>query len=105
LGRRRRDGSFPDAGGPLSTGALIRIVRPIMLKAGVPTEQAHPQTLRHTFGRLYMAAPRAELSRLQPIMGHASPETTCRYGTTTTTSWLSSTALRPRRARIHLRQR
>ena len=79
LGRRRRDGSFPDAGGPLSTSALIRIVRPIMLQAGVPIEQAHPHTLRHTFGRLYMAAPRAELSRLQRIMGHASPETTSRY--------------------------
>ena len=79
LGRRRRDGSFPDAGGQLSTTALIRIVRPIMLAAGVPVEQAHPHTLRHTFGRLYMAAPRAELSRLQRIMGHASPETTSRY--------------------------
>jgi site-specific recombinase XerD len=79
LGRRRRDGGFPDAGGPLSTSALIRIVRPIMLQAGVPLEQAHPHTLRHTFGRLYMAAPRAELSRLQRIMGHASPETTSRY--------------------------
>ena len=79
LGRRRRDGSFPDAGDPLSTSALIRIVRPIMLQAGVPLEQAHPHTLRHTFGRLYMAAPRAELSRLQRIMGHASPETTSRY--------------------------
>ena len=79
LGRRRRDGGFPDAGGPLSTSAVIRIVRPIMLQAGVPLEQAHPHTLRHTFGRLYMAAPRAELSRLQRIMGHASPDTTSRY--------------------------
>jgi integrase/recombinase XerC len=79
LGRRRRDGSFPDAGGPLSTSAVIRIVRPIMLQAGVPIEQAHPHTLRHTFGRLYMAGPRAELSRLQRMMGHASPETTSRY--------------------------
>ena len=79
LGTRRRDGSFPDAGGPLSTTAVIRIVRPIMLAAGVPEHQAHPHTLRHTFGRLYMAAPNAELSRLQRIMGHASPETTSRY--------------------------
>jgi integrase/recombinase XerC len=79
LGRRRRVGSFPDAGGQLSTTALIRIVRPMMLAAGVPVEQAHPHTLRHTFGRLYMASPRAELSRLQRIMGHASPETTSRY--------------------------
>ena len=79
LGRRRRDGSFPDAGGQLSTVGVIRIVRPIMLEAGVPENQAHPHTLRHTFGRLYMAAPRAELSRLQRIMGHASPETTSRY--------------------------
>jgi integrase len=76
---QRRDGSFPDAGGPLSTKAVVRIVRPIMLEAGVPELQAHPHTLRHTFGRLYMAAPRAELSRLQRIMGHASPETTSRY--------------------------
>jgi site-specific recombinase XerD len=79
LGRRRRDGSFPDAGGMLSTAALIRIVRPVMLAAGVPAGQAHPHTLRHTFGRLYMAAPGAELSRLQRIMGHASPDTTSRY--------------------------
>ena len=28
LGRQRRDGSFPDAGGRLSTTAVIRIVRP-----------------------------------------------------------------------------
>jgi integrase/recombinase XerC len=79
LGRRRRDGSFPDAGGELSTTALIKIVRPIMLAAGVPEPQAHPHTLRHTFGRQYMAAPGAELSRLQRIMGHSSPETTSRY--------------------------
>ncbi|MGZ6565086.1 MAG: tyrosine-type recombinase/integrase [Solirubrobacteraceae bacterium] len=79
LGRRRRDGSFPDAGGQLSTVAVIKMVRPIMLEAGVPEDRAHPHTLRHTFGRLYMAAPRAELSRLQRIMGHASPETTSRY--------------------------
>ena len=79
LGRRRRDGSFPNAGGQLSTVGVIRIVRPIMLEAGVPESQAHPHTLRHTFGRLYMAAPKAELSRLQRIMGHASPETTSRY--------------------------
>ena len=79
LGRRRRDGAFPDAGGELSTTAVIKIVRPILLAAGIPLEQAHPHTLRHTFGRLYMAAPQAELSRLQRIMGHASPETTSRY--------------------------
>ena len=79
LGRRRRDGTFPDAGGALSTTALIRVVQPIMTAAGVPPEAAHPHTLRHTFGRLYMSAPRAELSRLQRIMGHASPETTSRY--------------------------
>jgi integrase/recombinase XerD len=79
LGRGRRDGSFPDAGGQLSTTAVIKIVRPIMLAAGIPETRAHPHTLRHTFGRLYMAAPGAELSRLQKIMGHASPETTSRY--------------------------
>ena len=45
-----------------------------MLEARIPIEQA----LTHTFGRLYMAAPRADLSRLQRIMGHASPETTGR---------------------------
>jgi len=79
LGTSRVDGSFPDAGGPLSTNGIIRIVRPILLAAGVPADQAHPHTLRHTFGRLYMASPRAELSRLQRIMGHASPDTTSRY--------------------------
>jgi hypothetical protein len=40
-----------------------------MLAADVPFEQAHPHALRHTFGRLCMAAPKAELSRLQRIMG------------------------------------
>ena len=79
LGRQRRAGSFLDAGGQLSTSAVIRIVRPIMVAAGVPPAQCHPHTLRHTFGRLYMSARGAELSRLQRIMGHASPETTSRY--------------------------
>jgi integrase len=79
LGRQRRDGSFPEAGGQLSTTAVIRIVRPIMLAAGVPAQQGHPHTLRHTFGRLYMSACGDELSRLQRIMGHTSPETTSRY--------------------------
>ena len=58
---------------------MIKIVRPIMLAADVAPAQAHPHTLRHTFGRLYMAAPGAEISRLQRIMGHASAETTSRY--------------------------
>jgi integrase len=49
-----------------------------MLAADVSVERAHPHALRHTFGRLYMSAPKAELSRLQRIMGHASPETTSR---------------------------
>ena len=79
LGRRRRDGSLPDADGQLSTTAVMRIVRPIMLAADVPVGQAHPHALRRTFGRLYMAASKAALSRLQQIMGHASPETTSRY--------------------------
>jgi hypothetical protein len=70
--------SFPDADGQLSTTAVMRIVRPIMLGVDVPVEQAHPHALRHTFGRLDMAAPKAQLSRLQRIMGHASPETTSR---------------------------
>jgi integrase len=78
LGRGRRDGSFPDAGRQLST-AVIKIVRPVKLAAGIPEAQAHPHKLRHTLGRLYMAALGAELSRLQKIMGHASPETTSRY--------------------------
>lgn len=69
LGRQRRDGSFLDAGGQLSTSAVIRIVRPIMLAAGVAPAQCHPYTLRHTFGRLYTSARGAELSRLQRIMG------------------------------------
>jgi Sigma-70, region 4/Phage integrase family len=58
---------------------VIQIVRPIMLQAGVGEDRAHSHTLRHTFGRLYMAAPGAELSRLRRIMGHASPQTTSRY--------------------------
>ena len=79
LGRRRANSSFPDAGGQLSTAAVAAIVRPIMLAAGVPAHQAHPHTLRHTFGRTYMARRGAELSFLQQIMGHASPDTTSRY--------------------------
>jgi transposase len=47
----------------------IDIVRPIMLAADVPVGQAHPHALRRTFGRLYMAASKAALSRLQRIMG------------------------------------
>jgi integrase len=72
LGRQRRDGTFPDAGGELSTTAVIKIVRPIMLAAGVAPGQAHPHTLRHSYGRLYIAARGAELSRLQRLMGHAT---------------------------------
>ena len=71
--------SFPNADGQLSTTAVMRIVRPIMLRADVAGEQAHPHALRHTFGRLDMAAAKAQLSRLRRIMGHASPETTSRY--------------------------
>ena len=50
-----------------------------MLAAGVPAELAHPHVLRHTYGSLYMTHPHAELSRLQRLMGHASPETTAVY--------------------------
>src|SRR5450631_761939 len=39
LGRRRRDGAFPGAGGQLSTTAVIKIVRPIMLAAGILPQQ------------------------------------------------------------------
>jgi Phage integrase family len=53
--------------------------RPIHASAGVPVAQCDPHTLRHTFGRLYMSARGTELSRMQRIMGHASPETTSRY--------------------------
>jgi integrase/recombinase XerC len=54
LGRARRDGSFPDAGGQLSDRALGKIVRPLMLAAGVAPELCHPHVLRHTYGSLYM---------------------------------------------------
>jgi integrase/recombinase XerC len=50
-----------------------------MLAAGVPAELAPPHVLRHTYGSLYMAHHTAELSRLQRLMGHASPETTAVY--------------------------
>ena len=56
----------------------MRIVGPILLVADGPVEPPHPHALRRTFGRLYMAAPKAEPGRPQPIMGHASPETTSR---------------------------
>ena len=70
LPRRRR---------PLSTSALIRIVRPIMLpgrraaRAGAPAHApAHLRPALH--GR-----PASRALALQRIMGHASPETTSRY--------------------------
>ena len=44
LGRQRRNGSFPDAGGQLSTSAVIRIVRPLILAAGVPLAHAQPHS-------------------------------------------------------------
>ena len=71
--------SFPRARGQLSGQGLSDIVKPIMLAAGVPAELAHPHVLRHTYGSLYMTHPHAELSRLQRLMGHASPETTAVY--------------------------
>ena len=71
--------TFPRAGGQLSGQGLSDIVKPLMLAAGVAPELAHPHVLRHTYGSLYMAHPRAELSRLQRLMGHASPETTTVY--------------------------
>ena len=78
LGRRRVDGSFPDAGGMLSGKGLTVIVKPIMQAAGVPDELCHPHALRHTFGSLWMAG-EGELSELQKLMGHASPATTAIY--------------------------
>jgi integrase len=71
--------TLPRAGGRLSGQGLSDIVKPLMLGAGVPAELAHPHLLRHTYGSLYMAHRHAELSRLQLLMGHASPETTTVY--------------------------
>ena len=68
--------TFPRAGGQLSGQGLSDIVKPLMLAAGVPPELAHPHVLRHTYGSVYMTHRHAELSRLQRLMGHASPETT-----------------------------
>jgi len=78
LGRQRVDGSFPDAGGQLTGNGLAAIVKPLMQAAGVPAELAHPHVLRHTFGTLWLARD-GELSRLQTLMGHASPATTAAY--------------------------
>ena len=78
LGRPRRDGAFPDAGGKLSGQALSDMVKPIMLAAGVAGELAHPHVLRHTYGSLFMRNG-GELSKLQALMGHASSETTSLY--------------------------
>jgi hypothetical protein len=64
----------------------MRIVRPIMLAADVPVEQAHPHALRHTFERLDLAAPKAELSRLQRIMGTLRRRRRVATSTTTITS-------------------
>lgn len=49
-----------------------------MQAAGVPDALAHPHVLRHTFGTLWLARG-GELSRLQTLMGHASPATTAAY--------------------------
>jgi site-specific recombinase XerD len=91
LGRRRHDGSYPDAGpsidhggnrlddGRLSGRALRDIVAPIMQAAGVPGELAHPHVLRHTYGTQFMRKPNARLEQLRVLMGHASIETTAGY--------------------------
>ena len=86
LGRRTRDGGFPEAAGsaprPLSATALANIVRPVMAAAGVPPEHCHPHVLRHTFATLYLQRrdhdPGA-LTKLQELLGHASLETTRGY--------------------------
>ncbi len=78
LGRRRADGSFPDAGGALSGKALTAIVKPIMRAAGVDEELCHSHVLRHTFGSLWMRGD-GDLAELQTLMGHASPATTTVY--------------------------
>ncbi len=79
LGRQRRDGSFPDAGGRLSGRALGEIVKPVMAAAGVPAELCHPHVLRHTYGTLFMTRPDAKLQQLQMLMGHADISTTAGY--------------------------
>ncbi|MCA1678165.1 MAG: tyrosine-type recombinase/integrase, partial [Actinobacteria bacterium] len=78
LGRPRRDGGFPDAGGQLSGQGLSEIVKRVMLAAGVDPGLAHPHVLRHTYGSLFMRHG-GELSKLQALMGHASSETTSLY--------------------------
>lgn len=78
LGRQRVDGSFPDAGGRLSETAVLKIVKPVMLAAGVEPERAHPHVLRHTFGTLYMRRG-GEVTALQKLMGHAKTDTTAVY--------------------------
>lgn len=58
LGRRASDGSFSEASPnspPLSSTALLDIVKPIMRAAGVGEDHAHPHVLRHTFATLYLA--------------------------------------------------
>ena len=79
LGRQRRDGSFPDAGGRLSGRALGEIVKPVMAAAGVPAELCHPHVMRHTYGTLFMSRPEAKLQQLRVLMGHADISTTAGY--------------------------
>ena len=90
LGRRRRDGAFPDAGpryadghrlddGELSGRGLRDLLRPILLDAGVSPALAHPHVLRHTYGTLFMRRPGARLEQLRELLGHASIETTSVY--------------------------
>jgi site-specific recombinase XerD len=81
LGRRRRDGSFPDAGATaaLSAQQLSNIVKPIMLAAGVPPGLAHPHVLRHTYATLFLARSPHRLLELRDLLGYASTATTSVY--------------------------
>lgn len=85
LGRPRVDGTFTaildrrPGRRLLSHEALIDVVRPLMMAAGVPHELAIPHVLRHTYGTLYMRRPGAKLEDLRTLMGHASISTTLVY--------------------------
>ena len=79
LGRGRRDGSFPDAGGQLSTTAVIKIVRPIMLAAGIPeTPGAPPHAAAHLRAAVHGSPGRRALPPAEDH-GARSPEMTSRY--------------------------
>jgi site-specific recombinase XerD len=54
-----------------------------MRAAGVHESLCHPHVLRHTFATLHRRHEKAQLPKLQILMGHASIDATAQYVHTT----------------------